>query len=251
MGLLQRIMENRTVVQEMTAVSLRQSRIDGTTSNLVGISGLGVAWYVLPGVLMLPFMLVWGMGRWQYDTVVTWSHLVSTFIIISWYMRIIGDDFRSLFSDRIEGRMIASGVATGIVLAASGELLWGTSIADGVTILALRFDPVSNIDSLVLFFGAVVLTPLVQETFFRGVVQDHAKTSLSAGGAILVSSTVFALLYGSLFYIGNAASMAVTMFFLLAQGSLLGYLYQRHNTILSPSIAHTIVNLYAFSHLLI
>lgn len=251
MSVLQRIIENRTTLQEMIAVSLRQSRTDGPKSNLIGIGGLGFAWYILPGVLMLPGMLVWGMERWQYDTVVTWAHVLSTFIIVFWYRRIIGEDFRSLFANRIEGRMVASSVVAGIVLAAIGELLWGTSISDGVALIALRFDPAVDIGVFALLIGAVMLTPLVQEAFFRGVVQDHAKTSLSSGGSILVSGTAFALLYGSLFYIGNAASMAVTMLYLFPQGCLLGYLYQRHGTIITPAIAHTIVNLYAFSYLVI
>jgi len=221
----------------------------GAKSNLLGIAGLGVAWYILPGILMLPFMLVWGMERWQYDTVVTWAHLISTSILLSWYIRIIGENFQSFHANRIEGRMVASSVAAGIVLAAMGELLWGASIGAGVTIIPLRFDPVVDVGTLAVFIGAVVLTPLVQEAFFRGVLQDHAKTSLSASGAILVSSTAFALLYVTLFYYGNVASMAVTIGFLLPQGYLLGYLYQRHDTIITPTIAHAIVNLYAFSYL--
>lgn len=251
MGILQIIINNRTVVQEIAAVTIRRSRTAGVKSNLKGVGGLVVAWYVLPGVLMLPFMLVWGMGRWQYDTVVTWAHLVSTLIIIFWYMRISSEDIPSLFLNRIEGRMVASSVAAGVMLAALGESLWGRTIGNGVTFIALRFNPVLEGGALALFIGVVVLTPLVQEAFFRGIVQNHAKTSLSAGGAILVSGTAFALLYGSLFYIGNAASMALTMVFLFPQGCLLGYLYERHDTILTPAIAHAIVNLYAFSYLLI
>jgi membrane protease YdiL (CAAX protease family) len=250
-GFLQRIIENRTVLQEVMAVSLRRSRTAGATSNLMGIAGLGFAWYLLPGVLMLPGMLVWEMERWQYDTVVTWAHLVSTVIIVSWYIRITEENVRPLVANRIDGRMVASSVVTGVMLAAAGELLWGASVGEDVTIIALRFEPVVNVGVVALFIGAVVLTPLVQEAFFRGVVQDHAKTSLSAGGAILVSGTVFALLYGSLFYIGNPLPVAVTMVFLFPQGCLLGYLYQRHDTILTPAIAHTVVNLYAFSPLLI
>jgi membrane protease YdiL (CAAX protease family) len=248
---LQRVIENRTTLQEMMAASVRQSRIDGPTSTLIGTGGLGFAWYFLPGVLMLPGMLLWDMERWQYDTVVTWAHILSTLIIVIWYMRVTGADFSSLFANRIKGRMVASSVATGVVFAAIGELLWGTRISDGMTIIALRFDPAVDVGVFALLIGAVVLTPLVQEAFFRGVIQEHAQTSLSACGAILVSGTAFALLYGTLFYIGNAASMAVTMVYLFPQGCLLGYLYQRYDTIIIPAIAHTIVNLYAFSYLVI
>lgn len=235
----------------MVTVSLRESRGAGATSNLMSIAGLGAAWYVLPGVFVLPFMLIWGMERWQYDTVITWAHLVSTSIIVAWYIQIAGENFQPLFTDQLTGRMVAGGVTAGIVLAATGELLWGRSLGDSVTIIALRFTPVVDIGAPVLFIGAVVLTPLVQEAFFRGVLQDHAKTSLSAGGAILVSSTAFALLYALMFYTGNAVSMAVTILFLFLQGCLLGYLYQQYDTILVSTIAHFVLNLYAFSYFFI
>ncbi len=235
----------------MAVASVQQSRIAGPKSTLLGVAGLGFAWYMLPGVLMLPFMFIWGMERWQYDTIVTWAHVISASIIVTWYTRIIGRKFRSLLANPIGGRTVVSSVATGIVLAGVGELLWGASLVDGITVIALRFDPAVNFGTPVLFIGAVVLTPLVHEAFFRGVLQEHARTSLSAGGAILVSGTAFALLYASLFYIGGATSMVVTILFLFPQGCLFGYLYQHHNTILAPAIAHALVNLYAFSSLLL
>jgi membrane protease YdiL (CAAX protease family) len=251
MGFLQRLVDNQTIIHETMAVSLRRSRAAGPRSNLAGIAGLGAAWYVLPGVLMLPFMLVWGMERWQYDTVVTWAHLVSTVILIAWYLRITDAALREFLPKQIQWAEVASGVVTGTALAALSGLLWGVRLGDGVTIIALRFDPAVDIAVIALFVGAVVLTPLVQEAFFRGVLQDHAKNALSPGRAILVSGTAFALLYSLLFYIGNAASMAVTVVFLLPQGCLLGYLYQHHGTIVAPAIAQTIVNLYAFRYLLV
>ena len=246
MGFLQRILENRRVVEEMAAVSLRHSRDGRVTANLAGVFGLRVAWYVLPGIVMLPLMLGIGMDRWQYDTVVTWAHLVSTSVIVAWYTRAIGDDHRALFTDPVGERAVAGGIVAGIVLAATGASLWGRSLGGGVTIIALRFEPVVDIGVPALFIGAVVLTPLVQEAFFRGVVQTHAESSLSAGEAILVSGTAFGVLYALLFYIGGAVSMAVTMVFLSLQGCLLGYLYHRHGTIVVPAIAHGTVNLYAF-----
>ncbi|PSP18265.1 hypothetical protein BRC62_03425 [Halobacteriales archaeon QH_10_67_13] len=235
----------------MLAVSLRQSRTAGVSPNLLGIAGVGVAWYVLPGVLLLPFMLVWGIERWQYDTLVTWAHLVSTSVLVSWYVGVMQENVRSPLTDRPTGPAVASGVAVGTVLAASGELLWGTGIAGDVRIIALRFDTSVAPGVLALFLGAVVLTPPVQEAFFRGVLQDHADAALSATGAILVSGTAFALLYPLLFYVGNALSMLVTAVFLFPQGCLLGYLYHRHETILTPALAHATVNLYAFGPLLI
>lgn len=248
-SLPQRIIENRAVVREMAAVSLRQSRTAGVNPNLLGIAGLGVAWYVLPGVLLLPFMLVLGIERWQYDTLLTWAYLISTSTLVFWYVRIMGENVRSLLTDQPTGPTVASGVVAGIVLAASGEVLWGRGVTDGVRIIALRFDRSVAPGVLVLFVGAVVLTPPVQEAFFRGVLQDHANTALSATGAILVSGTAFALLYPLLFYVGNALSMVLTAVFLFPQGCLLGYLYHRHGTILAPALAHATVNLYAFSSL--
>lgn len=84
---------------------------------------------------------------------------------------------------------------------------------------------------------AVVLAPLIEEIFFRGIVHDRAARAMPLPIACVVSSLGFALIH--------AEPIAVLVAF--ACGCLLALLYSRFGTVLIPLAFHSGFNLLSFA----
>jgi len=85
-----------------------------------------------------------------------------------------------------------------------------------------------------LWLGAVVVAPVAEECFFRGVLQNMLRTCFGRRWAgIAATSAVFALVHA-----GQPATLPAI--YLLSV--LLGWLYERNANVLSPIIVHALFN---------
>jgi len=93
-------------------------------------------------------------------------------------------------------------------------------------------EPSANIISiLALMFMMVVIAPLFEEFWVRGIMYDALKP-YGTGMAIIISSLLFGFMHGSL-------SM---LFYTAAYGLALGYIRYATNSLLIATILHAIVN---------
>ena len=83
-----------------------------------------------------------------------------------------------------------------------------------------------------LFFILAVMTPVIEEIFFRGLIHSVLKRAFSIHGAIIISSSVFA--------VTHVYPEVVIISFLM--GCSLAWLRERDKSLLGSMIAHTTVN---------
>ena len=100
-------------------------------------------------------------------------------------------------------------------------------------IMLERLHSVGLLGKGLIIVSAVVLAPLAEELFFRGLLQSMLRNYLSPWGAILVASLLFALVH-------LAAIRDVIP--LLPLAIVLGYTYERHGRLTIPIFLHALFN---------
>ena len=82
----------------------------------------------------------------------------------------------------------------------------------------------------------VVLAPVIEEIFFRGIAHDRLSRAMHPVLASVISSVLFALIHGEL----------VSIIAAFAAGMLLSLLYNRYRTVLVPIAFHVGFNVLAY-----
>ncbi|MCP9235694.1 CPBP family intramembrane glutamic endopeptidase [Lewinella sp. JB7] len=82
------------------------------------------------------------------------------------------------------------------------------------------------------FISICVLAPLLEETLFRGLIQERLGRGSPWYVSILLSATLFALMHGT----------GACLFPLFMGGITLGYLYYRWNSLYACMLLHFVVN---------
>jgi membrane protease YdiL (CAAX protease family) len=168
--------------------------------------------------------------------------LVSTqigLLLVSWSLVFAPNALAAL--PALPGRNAARAVAAG---AGWGLLAWlGSSIAAaGMAILleAIGIDPepqaaeqaIALVEPWLVIIAVVILAPIAEEVFFRGVVFNALLREGGRRWAYLGSSVLFAVIHLSL--------VALVPIFLL--GLALAWVYERTNNLLAPIAMHATVN---------
>jgi membrane protease YdiL (CAAX protease family) len=194
------------------------------------VLGLGSTWMNIMPSKLFPFLILIGFF-WRYRRVELGSVL-----------GLSRKQFRAQF-------------AAGVMLV----LLISLLIDIGGTVLyAVFLDPtyplelhILNQDLLGYLFVFFLTNALLEETLFRGLLQNSLKTRMSAAKAILLSAIAFGiwhagwpLVNGS---VGSAllAQVASMIFFTTILGLLFGVYYERFSSgqsLIGPIIAHTFFN---------
>jgi len=86
-----------------------------------------------------------------------------------------------------------------------------------------------------LLLKAVILAPLWEEIFYRGIILQLARRYLPAWGAIVLSSVIFA--------VPHAGMGLGTAVFALLTGTLLAWVVVRSGSLLASLLCHSTVNL--------
>ncbi len=101
-------------------------------------------------------------------------------------------------------------------------------------VMLANLDKVSAAWKAVIVVSAVVLAPLAEELFFRGLLQSMVRRYIgSPWAAILITSVLFALVHASLWHAMPA---------LFALSVALGYNYERSGRLLAPLLIHAAFN---------
>lgn len=87
-------------------------------------------------------------------------------------------------------------------------------------------------NAVLVFFAIVIAAPLAEELMFRGVIYKTLAKNFNTGTSFILSGLIFSLLHLDLYYIPQIWIM----------GILLAYCYNNTKTLITPIIAHMVVN---------
>lgn len=198
-----------------------------------------------------------------------WVNLFSIFlsaIAVLGYCALIRPEVRHA----VFGPKAFSGVTNAIKDLATGVISWlicfpimiiGSSIL-GIIVLwfeipvshneqvAVRFFKTTLGHPLLYKFTAVALiavVPLLEETLFRGFLQNWLKPKWGCVKAILVTSVIFALFHFSTSQGLDNLELLVSLFIL---SCFLGFIYERQQSLLAPIGLHAVFNALSISMIL-
>ncbi|MFW9789233.1 MAG: CPBP family intramembrane glutamic endopeptidase [Candidatus Thorarchaeota archaeon] len=237
----------QTTVQER-AQSMEQEPSVWSKLSLLTISGImlaiGIAWRVVD-------QFVLGLGD-------TWlnimpSKLFPFLIIIGFFWLYRRSEFESVLG--LSRSQFRVQLAVGIVM---GLMISGLIDIGGTVIYGLLLDPTYPLELHILngeFLGYMFLffltNAFLEETLFRGLLQNALKTRFSANMAIVLSAIAFGFWHAGWPLLNGGPEREVIMqvsmmvFFTFILGLLFGIYYERFSSgqsLLGVIVAHTIFN---------
>ena len=98
-----------------------------------------------------------------------------------------------------------------------------------------------GLDLVLISAAAILVAPVLEEILFRGFLQPALRNVMGSKPAILVTAGIFALAHGQ----------PAVVLLILPLGLVLGYLYERRQSLMSPILLHAIHNGVAVAVLLV
>ena len=83
------------------------------------------------------------------------------------------------------------------------------------------------------FMAIVIMTPLLEELFFRGFVYTIIKNRYGFVKAVIISAVIFALVHADIYY---------RFIPLITAGLVLPYIYEKSRSLMAPIICHSVYN---------
>lgn len=170
-------------------------------------------------------------------------------VVVGWYLQVVTGWQLVGWSrpDRRDLGLVAIGI---VVLVGANRAItrlfsWGdVDVGTNTAVATGAGDPGYLLAMVVV--SLLVVGP-VEELLFRGVVQGRLRESWGVWPAIFVATALFGLSHVSVS--GGLAGIAAYVLTATVLGVLLGYLYERTNTILVPAVIHGANNAVIFADL--
>ncbi|MFX0044922.1 MAG: lysostaphin resistance A-like protein [Candidatus Hermodarchaeota archaeon] len=230
------------------AATNQEKALDFSSMNILALAGImlaiGTGWRVLD-------QFVLGLGD-------TWlnilpSKLFPFLIIIGFFLKYRPGEIATVLG--LSRKSLRAHLVVGILIGLSISLLIDFG---GTIVYALIFDPAYPLDIHVLAPGLLgymfiffLTNALLEETLFRGLIQNGLKTRLSPKWAIILSAIVFGVWHAGWPIVNGAAGTAAVIevssmvFFTTVLGLLFGVYYERFSlgqSLVGPIAVHTIIN---------
>jgi membrane protease YdiL (CAAX protease family) len=196
-------------------------------------------------LLTLPFgadAAVLVLGEGELSLLGSIALLVSTqlgLLLVSWFAVFRPNALAALPSipGRNAGRAVAAGLGWGLLAWFGSSVVafgWDALLRQvGIETEAQAAEQaIALVDPWIVVIAIVVLAPIAEEVFFRGVVFNALRREGGRRWAYLGSSILFAVIHLSL--------LALVPIFLL--GLALAWVYERTNNLLAPIAMHATVN---------
>lgn len=175
--------------------------------------------------------------------------LIALFAVTLLYLRRFGDDSRRRWGPhRPTLRAAGIGVGAGALAALILALGLGALIQTLVDALGGKMPPIQEEfremageqqNSVLLVLSSVLLAPLAEETFFRGMFFPALLRRVSLWPAMGLSATLFAFGHVQ----ATLSGTLLVVLTVLPLGILLAWLYHRFKTLAAPMAAHATFNL--------
>lgn len=236
-----------TMTQESTAPDQEQTSI-WSTMNILVISGImltiGIIWRIVD-------QFVLGLGD-------TWmnilpSKLFPLLIILGFFWIYRRQEIDSVLG--LSMKQLRVQLAVGLVM---GILVSVVIDTGGTVLYSLLLDPsyplelhIINGELLGYLFFFFMINAFLEETLFRGLIQNSLKTKFTPNKSIAISAIIFGLWHAG-WPIVNATpeqsiivEVSMIVFFTTILGLLFGIYYERFSSgksLMGPIVAHTIFN---------
>ncbi len=194
------------------------------------VLGLGSTWMNIFPSKLFPFLILLGFF-WKYS-----PHEICSVLGLS--------------RDKLQARLTI-GIMIGIIFAVGIDL-------GGTIVFALFIDPtyplqlhIINEGLLGYMFIFFLVNAFLEETLFRGLLQNAFKTRYSVNASIMISAVLFGLWHaGWPLLNGGTTTEVMTQVFTIVFGAtilglLFGIYYERFSSgksLVGPIVAHTIIN---------
>ncbi len=194
------------------------------------VLGLGSTWMNIFPSKLFPFLIILGFF---------WKHRRQE----------IGSVL-GLSRDKIHSRL-AIGILLGLIFAIGIDI-------GGTIVFAVFVDPtyplqlhIINEEILGYMFIFFLTNAFLEETLFRGLLLNAAKTRLSSNSSILLSAIIFGLWHAGWPLVNGAiggeaiSGIATMVFFTMILGIFFGIYYERFSSsksLIGPMAVHTIIN---------
>jgi membrane protease YdiL (CAAX protease family) len=146
-----------------------------------------------------------------------------------------------------DGGWILGGLAAILIASLLTEIVvsqFGSGSATNISSAAAVDNPV--VIYSVFFVGNLLLIAPIEEFLFRGVIQGRLRESYGTITAIAITSVGFGLTHISSYWFGGSDLLSVGVWGavvgIAATGFILGYVYERTNSLLTVSVIHGLVN---------
>jgi membrane protease YdiL (CAAX protease family) len=235
----------QTAVQE-GALSMKEEHSLWSSMSLLAVSGImliiGIAWRVVD-------QFVLGLGD-------TWinimpSKLFPFLIIVGFFWRYRRPDIETALG--LSRNQMRVQLAVGLVM---GLLISGLIDIGSTVVYGLLFDPSYPLDLHILnapLLGYTLLffltNAFLEETLFRGLLQNGLKTRFSANAAIVLSAIAFGFWHAGWPLLNGGTNVvrdvSMMVFFTTILGLLFGVYYERFSSgqsLTGVIVAHTIFN---------
>lgn len=181
------------------------------------------------------------------DALLWWTVLQQTWLVFSGLMALRGARlFEWNLSEVARGAAAGVGIfiANGLTAAVTVELAMRVLGTDTLLdLMELERGSMEMLEQIAMGRGAWVVlglvavgAPLSEEIFFRGIVLNGLRRRYSAVTALLVSAALFAVVH---FYV-------IQFLPVLISGLLLGLLFLRRRSLVTPLVAHAVVNVLVY-----
>lgn len=104
----------------------------------------------------------------------------------------------------------------------------------------------SMISPFYTFFYTCIIAPVLEETIFRGGIYTFVKDKLGVIAALVISSILFGMIHVSSSLFSGDLNDLVYLILYAGIGAILGYAYERSQTIIVPVGIHAGNNLFSF-----
>ena len=229
-------------------------------------TGRGTVRSVLTAVVLLGIstfgglLIIEGVGRLQplvgLDESVALTFLVGGSLATLWFavvgvaylrFRPVSISYDLRWPTLRDGGWILGGLVAVIVASLLAEVVvtsFGSGSATNISSAAAVENPVF-VYSVFVVANLLFIAP-IEEFLFRGVIQGRLRESVGAITAISITSIGFGLTHIPSYWFGGSDLLSVgvwgAVLSISAGGLVLGYVYERTNSLLTVSIVHGLVN---------
>lgn len=126
-------------------------------------------------------------------------------------------------------------ISTGTVPATTTETM-ETSVDSQYPTLTNDFGLGYTLEYLMVLVSIVIITPILEELFHRGIIFNLLKRRFSVLTSVILSSVLFSLIHGNPILMINS----------FIHGLIFAYIYHRFGNIIYPIVLHALVNFFPF-----
>ena len=241
MSLIRSVILDFDTYSGLFAEFLRQTATQNRQRNLIGASVLLFGYFFVPGIVLLPILLIAGSAVSESPLILRYGGTVGGFLVGYGYVRATGIEgkFASYDTDLVELVVVVPATVSFV----SVLRLWTNEPYNGLSVELLSSLEPGAPFTLVALSLLLLVKPVVQELFFRGVMLTHLDCSLGPVGAILSSAGIYAAYLTFTQAPSNILENTELFAVLAVQGLMFGYVYQRTEDLLLVATAHVLIDL--------